>query len=323
MQRKSLILLVVLALALGGLYAWLQREPERVALSDTRYFPDLQVLQVTAVTVQRPGQPDIRVARQDGHWVMPAKAGYSAAGRLIGDLLQDLSQARKVEAKTREPGNFAQLELADQGPGAGVRLTLERSTGAALQLLLGKTAQAGGRLVRQPGDNQVWLLDKDLRLPPDELDWLDRRVTSIPFERVAEVALSYPQGETLTVYRDQAGEPNLRVRELPKDTTLPYEVLANGVAVPFGQLVFVDTAPLDQVQFNAAPVLRLGLKTLDGASLRARVQLQGGQPWLIVDTATGFADGQVQARNGWAYRLQEVQYKAFARHFAELQAKKS
>ena len=31
MQRKSLILLVVLVVALGGLFAWLQREPARLA----------------------------------------------------------------------------------------------------------------------------------------------------------------------------------------------------------------------------------------------------------------------------------------------------
>lgn len=323
MQRKSLILLVLLALLLGGLYAWLQREPESVPQKETRYFPGLQVQQVTAVKIQRPGQPDIRVARKDGRWVMPAKADYTAAGRLIGDLLQDLAQARKVEAKTREPGNFAQLELADQGAGAGVRLTLERSAGGPLELLVGKASQQGGRLVRQPGDNQVWLIDKDLRLPPDELDWLDRRVTSIPFAKIAEVAVSYPQGETLTVFRDKAEEPNLRVRELPADAKLQYEAVANGMAMPFGQLTFDETAPLDQVQFKDAPALRLSLKTLDGASLSGRIQQQGGKPWLILDEVKGFADGQIQARAGWAYRIQDYQYKALAKHLADITAKKS
>ncbi|MFZ5957305.1 DUF4340 domain-containing protein [Pseudomonas knackmussii] len=322
MQRKSLMLLVVLAVLLGGLYAWLQREPERAPAKESHYFPGLQVQQVSAVKIQRPGQPDIRVARQDGRWVMPAKADYTAAGRLIGDLLQDLAQARKVEAKTREPGNFAQLELAEQGPGAAVRLTLERAGGAPLELLVGKASQQGGRLVRQPGDNQVWLIDKDLRLPPDELDWLDRRVTSIPFEKIAEVAVTYPQGETLTVFRDKPEEPNLRVRELPKDAKLAYEAVANGMGTPFGQLTFADAAPLDQVQFNGAPELTFSLKTFDGASLLGQVHEQGGHPWLIIDSAKGFADGQVQARAGWAYRIEDFQYKALARHLAEITAKK-
>lgn len=322
MQRKSLMLLVVLAVLLGGLYAWLQREPERAPAKESHYFPGLQVQQVSAVKIQRPGQPDIRVARQDGRWVMPAKADFTAAGRLIGDLLQDLAQARKVEAKTREPGNFAQLELTEQGPGAAVRLTLERAGGAPLELLVGKASQQGGRLVRQPGDNQVWLIDKDLRLPPDELDWLDRRVTSIPFEKIAEVAVTYPQGETLTVFRDKPEEPNLRVRELPKDAKLAYEAVANGMGTPFGQLTFADAAPLDQVQFNGAPELTFSLKTFDGASLLGQVHEQGGHPWLIIDSAKGFADGQVQARAGWAYRIEDFQYKALARHLAEITAKK-
>lgn len=322
MQRKSLMLLVVLAVLLGGLYVWLQREPESVPQKEARYFPGLQVQQVSAVKIQRPGQPDIRVARQDGRWVMPAKADYTAAGRLIGDLLQDLAQAHKVEAKTREPGNFGQLQLAEQGPGAAVRLTLERASGGPLELLVGKTSQQGGRLVRQPGDNQVWLIDKELRLPPDELDWLDRRVTRIPFEKIAEVAVTYPQGETLTVFRDKPDEPNLRVRELPKDAKLAYEAIANGMATPFGQLTFADAAPLAQVQFKSAPALTFSLKTLDGASLSGRVQEQGGHPWLIVDAAKGFADGQVQARDGWAYRIEDYQYKALARHLTDITAKK-
>jgi hypothetical protein len=323
MQRKSLILLVVLVVALGGLFAWLQREPARLAPpAEVRYFPGLDVQQVSAVTVRRPGQPDIRVARQDGRWVMPAKAGYPAAGRLVGDLLHDLAQARKVEAKTREPGNFAQLGVADQGEGAGVRLSLERSGGAPLELLVGKAAQQGGRLVRQPGDEQVWLIDKDLRLPPDELDWLDRRITSIPFEKVAEVSVSYPGGETLTVFRDKAGEPNLRVRQLPRDAKLAYESIANGMATPFGALTFSETAPLDQVQFKGPARLSLTLKTLDGASLSGRVLEQGGQNWLLLDRVEGFADGQIQARKGWAYRIEANQYEALARHLADFTAKK-
>ncbi|MDF3931951.1 DUF4340 domain-containing protein [Pseudomonas citronellolis] len=322
MQRKSLILLALVALALGGLYALLQRQPEPVAPQDTRYFPGLDAQQVSAVTVRRPGQPEIRVARQGARWVMPAKAGYPAAGRLVGDLLHELAQARKVEAKTREPGNLATLGVAEQGEGSGVRLVLERSGGAPLELLVGKAAPQGGRLVRQPGDPQVWLIDQDLRLPPDELDWLDRRITSIPFETIAELSVSYPGGETLTVFRERAGEPNLQVRQLPKGAKLAYEAIANGMATPFAQLTFGDAAPLDQVQFQGPARLRLSLKTLDGGQLDAHVQEQGGQNWLLLDRAQGFADGQVQARSGWAYRLDAGQFQALARHLAELTAKR-
>ncbi|SDH58358.1 DUF4340 domain-containing protein [Pseudomonas panipatensis] len=323
MQRKSLVLLLLLALLCGGLYAWLQREPQRLAPSDTRYLPGLQAQQVSAVQIQRPGQPSIRVARQDGRWVMPAKADYTAAGRLIGDLLHDLAEARKVEPKTRDPGNFAQLELADQGPGAAVRLTLERTQGGPFDLLIGKAVAPGGRLVRKPGEDQVWLIDKALQLPPNELDWLDRRVTSIPFEKIAEVSVSYPGSETLTVFRNQAGEPNLQVRQLPKDARLAYEAVANGMATPFAQLIFTEAVPLDQVAFKDAPRLSLSLKTLDGASLSGRVQEQGGQPWLILERVEGFADGQIQARPGWAYRLQDAAYQALSRHLGDFMAKKS
>lgn len=322
MQRKSLLLLVVLVMALGGLFFWLQRGPEPLPVEDTHYLPGLDPQQVSGVRIERPGQPPIQVARKDGGWVMPAKEDYRAAGRLIGDLLQDLAQARKVEPKTRDPANFARLGLAEKGEGAAVRLTLERVSGAPIDVLLGKNAQQGGRLVRQPGDDQVWLIDQFLNLPPDELDWLDRRVTRIAFEDIAEVSVRYPKGETLTVYRDKPGEPNLRVRQLPKDARLPDEAAANGMALPFGNLLFNEAAPLDQVQFKGPPQLSLTLKTLDGGRLSAHLQRQGGQPWLLLDRVEGFAEGQVLARSDWAYRIEPEQAGALARRLADMQGRK-
>ncbi|MCY1282213.1 hypothetical protein D9M69_328250 [compost metagenome] len=318
MQRKSLFLLFLSLLVLGGIYVWLQRAPDVAPQKETRYLPGLDAQQVTSVQIARPGQPVIRVARKDGAWVMPAKADYPAAGRLIGDLLHELAEARKVEAKTRDPANHAQLDLAEKGDGAAVRLTLERSNGGPIDILVGKSAQHGGQLVRQPGDDQVWLLDKTLVLPPNELDWLDRRVTSIPFEQIGEVSVSYPKGETLTVFRDNAEEPNLQVRQLPKDAKLTYEAAANGMATPFGQLTFTDAAPLDQVQFKGDPRLTLSLKTLDGAELKGRVQEQGGQPWLIIEHLEQFPEGQIQARQDWAYRIEPYQADAIARHLADM-----
>lgn len=322
MQRRSLLLLMTLAALLGGLFFWLQRAPEPLPEQDTRYLPGLDPQQVSAVRIERPGQPPIEVARKDGGWVMPAKEDYRAAGRLIGDLLLELAQARKVEPKTRDPANFPRLGLAEKGEGAAVRLTVLRSSGAPVDLLLGKAAQQGGRLVRQPGNDQAWLIDQPLNLPPDELDWLDRRITAIAFEDIAEVSVRYPQGETLTVFRDQPGEPNLRVRQLPKGTKLPVEAAANGMALPFGDLRFNEVAPLSQVQFKGLPQLSLTVKTLDGAHLLAHLQRQGDQPWLLLDRIEGFAEGQVLARSDWAYRLEAEQADALARRLADFKGER-
>jgi hypothetical protein len=49
---------------------------------------------------------------------------------------------------------------------------------------------------------------------------------------------------------------------------------------------------------------------------------QGGQNWLLLDRVEGFADGQIQARKGWAYRIEANQYEALARHLADFTAKK-
>ncbi|MCY1283713.1 hypothetical protein D9M70_325970 [compost metagenome] len=215
MGRKSLLLLALLALALGGAYFWLQKPATPLSGAREALLPALQgrVAEVTGIEVTSPSQPPVRLARQAQVWTVPAKADYPAAPSAVGALLRALVEARKVEAKTVNPQLHAQLGLAEQGEGQATRVTLELPNAQPLAVLIGKPAQQGsGQLVRLVGDNQVWLIDKPIVLPVEELQWLNRRVAAIPFGSIRQIEVRYAKGETLTVYRDKAEEPNFRVK---------------------------------------------------------------------------------------------------------------
>lgn len=262
----------------------------------------------------------MHLARRDSTWVVADKAGYPADARAVADLLRALGEARRIEARTAKPELHAQLGLAEKpGEGQALRLVVRGQNGLPQQdLLIGKPGQQGkGQLVRLPGDDQSWLIDRRIELPETELAWLDRRIAAIPFSSVRQVEVRYPQGKELTVYRDAENEPNMKVRQLPAGRKLAYEAAANGMAAVFAGLQFADAAPLDQIQFKDKPLLSFELQTFAGGRLAGELLGQGEQYWLRL-TGQEKLDDQVPGRTDWAYLIEPFQYQALARKLEDL-----
>lgn len=328
MGRKGLIALGVIVLLCVLGYLALQRSQQQSTAqveqglwlaAEQGYLGSLQALEI-----ESPGQPPVRIERHGEAWVVPAKADYPAAPQPLADLLRGLREARIVEAKTANPQWHARLGLAEQG-GAGEqaqRIKLHFEGHPELDLLLGKPSQQGvGQLVRRAGENQVWLIDQTLQLPTRELDWLDRRITDIPFTSIARLALRHADGQTLTLTRADAKQYNFAVEELRKDQKLSFEGAANGVATLFSNLQFADAAPLAQVGFKQAPVLQLSLSGFDGQKLQGALYKQGDAYWLVLDKHEGFKEGEISARPDWAYRLEPDQAQRLTKTVRDLLAK--
>lgn len=322
MQRKSLWILLLAVALLGALFAWLQRGGEAPPQATRELLlPALagQLERVQAVQIRHGDLPVIHIERRDGAWVVPAKAGYPAAAGEVNRLLRTLAEVRKVEAKTRNPANHAQLGLAERGEGAATRVSLDGIGPAPVELLLGQASRQGGQLVRLPGDDQVWLVDQSLQLVDSELAWLDRRVSAIPFASVREVEVRHADGEQLNVWRANPEQFNFALRQLPAGRKLAYEPVANGMALLFASLDFADAAPLAQVGFKGTPELTFRLDTFAGGELKGSFYRQGDQHWLVLGERKGL-DEQLPGLPGWAYRLEEQQYRALARRVKDLLA---
>lgn len=320
MRRSALLVLLLIALGLGGLFAWLQRSAEVPQQAARQLL--LPVLaghleQVRALEIRHGDLPAIRIERSSGGWIVPAKAGYPAAAGEVNRLLRALAEAHKVEAKTRNPDNHARLDLAERGEGAATRLSLEGVGKTPLVVLIGQAARQGGQLVRLAGDDQVWSIDQSLQLVDNELAWLDRRISAIPFASVRELEVRHADGEQLNVWRATPEQANLALRQLPKGRILAYEPVANGMAALFSALDFADAAPLAQVGFKARPELEFSLQTLDGGELHGAFHQQGGQHWLVLGDSKGL-DGRLIAGKDWAYRLEEQQYRTLAKRVKDL-----
>lgn len=323
MNRKTLFVLAVLALALvAGWYFTSQVGLPRVPAQAERWLPGVQVAQVKAIEVQRGDQPLVRLERREQGWVVPAKADYPADQGVVNKLLKALAEARKVEPRTANPELYGRLGLADKGEAEqrGVRLTLEQGE-APLQLLIGKPGQQDGQLVRRADEAQSWLVSQRIELPASELDWLDRRVTAIPFAEVRELDLRHAGGERLTLARDKAEEANLQVRDLPKGKRLAFDGAANGFGQFFADLRFADAAPLAQLGFDGKPALEFSLTTFAGKTLKGRFYGKADQHWLLLEQGSGLSASEVPGRSDWAYRVEPYQYQNLARKLTDLLAK--
>ncbi|MNZ81621.1 hypothetical protein D3C78_1002960 [compost metagenome] len=320
MRRSVLLVLLLVVLLLGGLFAWLQRGAEVPAQAERQLLlPALSghLGEVRKLSIRHGELPAVRIERTEAGWVVPAKAGYPAAAGEVNRLLRALAEARKVEAKTRNPDNHARLGLAAKGEGRATRLRIDGIGSAPLVLLIGQGSRQGGQLVRLAGDDQVWLIDQPLELVDNELAWLDRRISAIPFASVREVEVRHADGERLNVWRDSPGQADLALRQLPVGRSLAYQPLANGMALLFAALDFADAAPLAQVGFKDRPELEFTLSTFDGGELRGAFHLQGAQHWLVLGESEGL-DDQLIAGRDWAYRLEEQQYRMLARRLKDL-----
>ncbi len=323
MNRKTLFVLAVLALALvAGWYFTSQVGLPRVPAQAERWLPGVQVAQVKAIEVQRGDQPLVRLERREQGWVVPAKADYPADQGVVNKLLKALAEARKVEPRTANPELYGRLGLADKGEAEerAVRLTLEQGE-APLRLLIGKPGQQEGQLVRRADEAQSWLVSQRIELPASELEWLDRRVTAIPFAEVRELDLRHAGGERLTLARDKAEEANLQVRDLPKGKRLAFDGAANGFGQFFADLRFADAAPLAQLGFEGKPALEFSLTTFAGKTLKGRFYGKADQHWLLLEQGSGLSASEVPGRSDWAYRVEPYQYQSLARKLTELLAK--
>lgn len=344
MGRKALVLLALAALLLGASYLWLQRDGQLQDEGREAWLPELtgRVAQVAALEVQVGNEPAVRLARSGDGWVLPAKEGYAAASQPLADLLKALLEAEKVEARTANPQLHARLGLAEDGETGerASRVRIEFADAAAvdtaaadaaagsaapgaaalLELRIGNPASQGaGQLVRRKGEEQVWLISRNIPLPATELDWLDRRVTAIAFADVRELDVRYASGEQITVYRDEQAQPNLKVRQLPKGRALPFEAAANGMATLFANLRLSDALPLAQLPFDREkPALRFVLQTFAEGRLEGQVYRHGEEYWMTLPVREGLSAEQVPGREQWAFRIETQHYQALAKRLPQL-----
>jgi hypothetical protein len=246
-------------------------------------FPELfeQLNDVDTVTFSSP-EDNFTMYRKGEDWFIKERWNFPADFNLVKRALIDISEAKILERKTDDEALYMQLgvEGADLG-GSSTEITLKAGDEIVAGLILGLEREipnnTGARqfYVRRAGEARSWLAEGYLNINPVMLNWIKSDVINIARERIAQLNIIQPSGETLTLInlgqKDKFGLPDFL-----EETTFKYEQLGYDMAGTLFQLKMEDVQPLDEFSREGSEVVTAEFLTFDG---------------LKVTTQTSFIDG--------------------------------
>ena len=281
MERKAFAILASLAV-LAALLVWRVGGPgaggdDRAAVPLA--FPQLagQLADVRKIVVTDAATATTLV-RKDDSWVSETFGGYPADKAIVRQFLYSVTKLQRLEPKTTNPKLFERLGLTppDAAGSRAVRVQLLDGQGKALADYLQGDAPAGAErptetrfYLLQDGESQTWLAGGGQRADADPAAWIGKDLINIDQERVKELTVTPPTGETLTVYRDTPLETAFKIKGIKgidADKDKAAQPMADALGSLFAFVRFEAVQPRDRVRLTGKPY-RVHLVTFDGLSI--------------------------------------------------------
>ena len=227
---------------------------------------------ITAITLTGADNQVVATLKHgsDG-WSIEQKAGYPADLPKLREFLLKLADATVLETKTSNPKLYGDLGVEDvKGKDAkGILVSLD-GLKEPVKLIVGNYngGGGGGTFVRREGEAQTLLVKGNLSVEKTVAGWERHDLTDIAVNRLKQVTIANPDGKTLKVYKEQPGDANFKVADVPKGRELSSDFVANAVGATLSGLrsedVFAakDMAPPDKVykvNYAAFDGLNVGL----------------------------------------------------------------
>jgi hypothetical protein len=238
MNAKTLYGLVAAALVALAAAWWISssQRPE----TDSAETPKLllpgfrdQVNDVDSITLTGAGDKVLTTLERgkDG-WTIADKSGYPADLAKLREFLLKLADATVLEQKTSNPKLYAELGVSDvkDKDAKGVLVTLG-GIKTPVKLIVGNYngGGGGGTFVRRDGAAQSLLVKGNISVDKTAAAWERKEIADIAEARIKQATLTDPDGKVLKVYKDQAGDANFKVADVPKGRELSSAFVANGI----------------------------------------------------------------------------------------------
>ncbi|MCX4190587.1 DUF4340 domain-containing protein [Methylophaga sp. OBS3] len=248
-------------------------------------YPDLfeQLADVDKLTFEGREGKFTLLRDGDEDWVVKEYYNYPADFDLVKRMLIDIADAKILEDKTDDPEEHYILGVDTNELGSSDALEIKMYNGddEIAGVVLGNTrdvtVQTGPRqtYVRRSGEQESWLAEGYLQISPVMLNWINGQIVDIARERIAQVDITQPNGESVTLInlgqKDKFGTPE----DLDK-TIFKYEQLGYDIAGSLFQLRLEDVTPIAEFDRGEADVVTAEFLTYDG---------------LKITTKTSFIDG--------------------------------
>jgi hypothetical protein len=287
MQARTVFILATIAvLAAIGAALLDGRKAASPAAIDVRLYPALSgsLNESTSIALSgSDGSRAVTIERKDTGWIVAQENGYRADSGKIRQLLLRLSDAVIVETKTSNPDLYARLGVAEPGSAEGAGTLLEIGEPADVRLIVGKRESRAGKgtYARRAEEETSYLVDADIELETDPLNWLDRQLFDIDSQSVLRVEIHHESGEEVVLQR--VGE-QLVILGIPEGRSLSSPGAAQPVSRALSSLLFDDVLPRAEFEdFDPQATVRFHLD--DGRRITVHAQQRDDERWVSVQVA--------------------------------------
>jgi len=284
MSQRSLFVLLAALVVLGVVVVIAQRSRAPATVQGTSFVPGLEsaLNDVERVSLVKAGNEAVAtLERRDGTWVVAEKNNYPADVAKLRQQLRALADAKILEQKTSTPELYDKLGVADVSAAAATGIAV--SFGAAGKqlptVILGDAQGTKYRYARRAGEKQSYLLDHDPNFPHATGQWLAPTIVDVKSERVQQVVIKQPDGETVTLTKTKA-EQNYDVATVPKGRELLYPGVANVAGNALRELKLEDVQPAAGAA--ADKPVQVEFRTFDGVVINVTGTKQDDSAWITV-----------------------------------------
>ncbi len=187
-HRRQLVLAAVsIGLALLVLFAT-EWDAHQSNLENRWFLPNLrQRTSALDKVVLWSAQGKLTLVKANKRWTVLEKDSYPANLQAVVDFILPLREMKIVENKTAQPALLPQLGLDEQ---QGTHVILMAGDELLEDFVIGKTSRHGpGGFVRQAGEHQAYLVNKQVYAPLDPMQWIDRTVLELKPGHIQSIRL--------------------------------------------------------------------------------------------------------------------------------------
>ena len=321
MRTRHLVILIVAAASRSSRRCGRAqlREAEHPTSADTLLVPGLEAVinDVERVSVKGRRTPRVTLERGTDAWTIREKGGYPAdtgqgaqaphrsravpAARAEDVERRTLRRPRRRGSRRRPParrrqarGARPQATRGETKPGTlvelkatveerGVRVHRRQHARAA------RPAPTCARLAMRRAGSRAAISSVDA----DPLNWLDRQIMNVAANRIQQVTIRHPDGETLVISKETREAPNYTVHDVPAKREVKYASVGNPLASTLASLRLDDIAHGRGERDPAvhAPI-EVEYRTFDGLVVTAQTYVEDDKHY--VHFATAFDEAQAQ-----------------------------
>lgn len=227
---------------------------------------------------------------------------YAADTNKLARVVQQLHEAKKLEAKTAKAKNYARLgvEAIEDNDSQSLSLVIGLGEQQWPALIIGKNAASGyGQYVRFAEQSQSWLINVQFDMPLTYSDWLAQPVLDMDKANLEHIQARSADGQLLWQINQQGQA--LGLSQMPETRQLKYESVLSHTLDSLLDLEFQGLKHQTELKVEElTPQIGFQLQSKDNHILHVNVYQGGLQNYWLT---TSDAEGQ-----NWYYQISDMSF---------------